>query len=186
MRIVVLAKNGYYELKRLVHPRAVIPVKFNRHSVDSKIVTNVLAFFMLYMVIFFVSTIHSLLPSTSFLFPPRLYSSLISLYPITTTFPVLSLFSSSCLLAFILCHALYIISVLCACFHLCVCVCVLIFFLLHVLALILFFSSFSFINLFSSFSFFALFCVCVCVCRRGEREKEGKKYKERSRRRNNR
>ncbi|RIJ46092.1 TrkH family potassium uptake protein [Maribellus luteus] len=57
MRIVVLAKNGYYELKRLVHPRAVIPVKFNRHSVDSKIVTNVLAFFMLYMVIFFVSTI---------------------------------------------------------------------------------------------------------------------------------
>ncbi|MCE4565478.1 TrkH family potassium uptake protein [Maribellus sp. CM-23] len=57
MRIVILAKNGYYELKRLVHPRAVIPVKFNRHSVDSKIVTNVLAFFMLYMVIFFVSTI---------------------------------------------------------------------------------------------------------------------------------
>lgn len=57
MRIVVLAKNGYYELKRLVHPHAVIPVKFNRHSVDAKIVTNVLAFFMLYMVIFFVSTV---------------------------------------------------------------------------------------------------------------------------------
>ena len=57
MRIVVLAKNGYYELKRLIHPHAIIPVKFNRHSVDSKIVTNVLAFFMLYMVIFFVSTI---------------------------------------------------------------------------------------------------------------------------------
>jgi len=57
MRIVVLAKNGYYELKRLIHPHAVIPVKFNKHSVDSKIVTNVLAFFMLYMVIFFVSSI---------------------------------------------------------------------------------------------------------------------------------
>ena len=57
MRIVLLAKNGYYELKRLIHPHAIIPVKFNRHSVDSKIVTNVLAFFMLYMVIFFVSTI---------------------------------------------------------------------------------------------------------------------------------
>lgn len=57
MRIVVLAKNGYYELKRLVHPHAVIPVKFNKHSVDSKIVTNVLAFFMLYMVIFFMSSI---------------------------------------------------------------------------------------------------------------------------------
>ncbi|WP_340114517.1 TrkH family potassium uptake protein [Maribellus mangrovi] len=57
MRIVLLAKNGYYELKRLIHPHAIIPVKFNRHSVDSKIVTNILAFFMLYMVIFFVSTI---------------------------------------------------------------------------------------------------------------------------------
>lgn len=57
MRIVVLAKNGYYELKRLVHPHAVIPVKFNKHSVDSKIVTNVLAFFMLYLAIFFVSTV---------------------------------------------------------------------------------------------------------------------------------
>ena len=57
MRIVLLSKNGYYELKRLIHPHAIIPVKFNKHSVDSKIVTNVLAFFMLYMVIFFVSTI---------------------------------------------------------------------------------------------------------------------------------
>ena len=57
MRIVVLAKNGYYELKRLVHPHAIIPVKFNKHSVDTKIITNVLAFFMLYMVIFFVSTV---------------------------------------------------------------------------------------------------------------------------------
>jgi len=57
MRIVLLAKNGYYELKRLIHPHAVIPVKFNKHSVDSKIITNILAFFMLYMVIFFISTI---------------------------------------------------------------------------------------------------------------------------------
>ena len=57
MRIVVLAKNGYYELKRLIHPHAIIPVKFNLHLVDLKIVTNVLAFFMLFMVIFFVSTI---------------------------------------------------------------------------------------------------------------------------------
>lgn len=57
MRIVVLLKNGYYELKRLVHPNAVIPVKFNKHSVDSKIVTNVLAFFIIYLVIFAISTV---------------------------------------------------------------------------------------------------------------------------------
>lgn len=52
MRIVLLFKNGYYELKRLIHPNAVIPLKFNMHSVDSKIVTNVLAFFVLYFMIF--------------------------------------------------------------------------------------------------------------------------------------
>lgn len=57
MRIVLLLKNGYYELKRLVHPKAVIPVKFNKHSVDAKIVTNVLAFFILYFVIFAVSSV---------------------------------------------------------------------------------------------------------------------------------
>jgi trk system potassium uptake protein TrkH len=57
MRIVVLLKNGYYELKRLIHPKAIIPVKFNKHSVDSKIVTNVLAFFIIYLVIFGVSSV---------------------------------------------------------------------------------------------------------------------------------
>jgi len=57
MRIVVLLKNGYYELKRLIHPHAIIPVKFNKHSVDTKIVTNVLAFFMIYFVIFAISTV---------------------------------------------------------------------------------------------------------------------------------
>ncbi len=57
MRIVLLLKNSYYELRRMVHPNAVIPVKFNKQSVDSKIITNVLAFFMFYMVIFGASTI---------------------------------------------------------------------------------------------------------------------------------
>ncbi|MGC9355420.1 MAG: TrkH family potassium uptake protein, partial [Mariniphaga sp.] len=57
MRIVLLLKNSYYELRRMVHPHAVIPVKFNRHSVDPKIITNVLAFFMFYFVIFGFSTV---------------------------------------------------------------------------------------------------------------------------------
>ncbi len=57
MRIVLLLKNSYYELRRIVHPHAVIPVKFNRQSVDAKIVTNVLAFFIFYFMIFAVSTI---------------------------------------------------------------------------------------------------------------------------------
>ena len=57
MRIVLLFKSGYYELKRMVHPNAVIPLKFNRHVVDSRIMNNVLAFAVLYMIIFGLSTI---------------------------------------------------------------------------------------------------------------------------------
>jgi trk system potassium uptake protein TrkH len=57
MRIVLLFKSGYYELKRMVHPNAVIPLKFNKHVVDSKIMNNVLAFAVLYMIIFGISTV---------------------------------------------------------------------------------------------------------------------------------
>lgn len=57
MRIVILLKNSYYELRRLIHPHAIIPVKFNKHSADPKIITNVLAFFIFYFLIFFLSVI---------------------------------------------------------------------------------------------------------------------------------
>lgn len=57
MRVVMLLKNGYYELKRMVHPNAVIPLKFNMHVVDSKIMNNVLAFAVLYIMIFGVSLV---------------------------------------------------------------------------------------------------------------------------------
>lgn len=57
MRIVLLLKNSYYELRRLLHPNAVIPVRFNKRAVSDQIITNVLAFFMIYFIIFFFSTI---------------------------------------------------------------------------------------------------------------------------------
>ncbi len=57
MRVVLLMKNSYYELRRLLHPNAVIPVRFNKRSVSEHIITNVLAFFMIYFIIFFFSTI---------------------------------------------------------------------------------------------------------------------------------
>lgn len=57
MRIALLMKNSYYELRRMVHPHAIIPVKFNKKTVDAKIINNVLAFFMFYFVIFGASTI---------------------------------------------------------------------------------------------------------------------------------
>lgn len=57
MRVVLLLKNSYYELRRLIHPNAIIPVRFNNSAVDDNIITNVLAFFMLYFIIFFGSTV---------------------------------------------------------------------------------------------------------------------------------
>ncbi|HOF55395.1 MAG TPA: TrkH family potassium uptake protein [Prolixibacteraceae bacterium] len=57
MRIVLLLKNSYYELRRIIHPSGVIPVKFNKHAIEPRVISNVLAFFMFYLMVFFVSTV---------------------------------------------------------------------------------------------------------------------------------
>jgi len=57
VRILLLIKNSYHELKRLIHPNAVINIKYNKRRVPSKIVTNVMAFLILYMGIFMISVI---------------------------------------------------------------------------------------------------------------------------------
>lgn len=51
MRIMILIKNSTQELKRLIHPNAVIPVRMNKNAVESEIVTNVLAFLAFYAMI---------------------------------------------------------------------------------------------------------------------------------------
>src|SRR5690606_28069886 len=62
----ILIKNSYSEFKRLLHPSAIIPVRYNNKSVAPKIVFNVLAFFMIYMLIFiFGSIIVAMLDSTT-------------------------------------------------------------------------------------------------------------------------
>ncbi len=48
-RHYVLIKNGLLELKRLIHPRAVIPVRFNGKAVSADIISNVQAFFIFYI-----------------------------------------------------------------------------------------------------------------------------------------
>ena len=48
-RHYLLFKNSFLELKRLIHPRAIIPVRFNRKSVGPEIISNVQAFFIFYI-----------------------------------------------------------------------------------------------------------------------------------------
>ncbi len=55
VRVALLLKNSYYEFKRLLHPNAVIPVKFDRKVVPSQIITNVLAFVVLYALLALIS-----------------------------------------------------------------------------------------------------------------------------------
>jgi trk system potassium uptake protein TrkH len=57
IRIGLLIKNSYLELKRLLHPNAIIPVRMNKKSIDQQIITNVLAFVVIYMTITGISTI---------------------------------------------------------------------------------------------------------------------------------
>jgi len=57
MRIVLLLKNSVAEFKRLIHPQAIIPVRFNHTTVKPQIITNILAFIVLYISIFVFGTI---------------------------------------------------------------------------------------------------------------------------------
>jgi trk system potassium uptake protein TrkH len=55
MRIVIMLKNSTQELKRMIHPNAVIPVRLNKMAVEQSVVTNVLAFIAFYAIIVLIS-----------------------------------------------------------------------------------------------------------------------------------
>lgn len=52
VRHIILLKNSVMELKKIIHPSAIIPVKLNGKSVPEEIVFNVLSFFLIYLIIF--------------------------------------------------------------------------------------------------------------------------------------
>jgi trk system potassium uptake protein TrkH len=56
VRYNLLIKNTYLEMKRLLHPRAVIPVRFNGSSVPVSTVYNIQAFLSLYLLILIAGT----------------------------------------------------------------------------------------------------------------------------------
>ncbi len=54
MRHLIMVKNGILEFKRTLHPRAILPVRYNNKAVPQPIVFNILGFFILYMLSFIV------------------------------------------------------------------------------------------------------------------------------------
>ena len=57
IRHVILLKNSVLEFKRLIHPNAILPVRYNHKSISQNIVYNILAFFVMYMFIWIASSI---------------------------------------------------------------------------------------------------------------------------------
>jgi len=57
IRILLVVKNIFKELKRLLHPNAIIPVKYNGISVNPVILSNILSFLVFYILVFIIGTI---------------------------------------------------------------------------------------------------------------------------------
>ncbi len=51
VRVVIVAKFCYYEFKRMIHPNAVLPVRYNGHVVREDIISRVLSFVLLYCIL---------------------------------------------------------------------------------------------------------------------------------------
>lgn len=57
VRHLLMIRNGFIEFKRTLHPNAILPVRYNKKAVERKIIFNILAFFILYMLSFIVGAL---------------------------------------------------------------------------------------------------------------------------------
>lgn len=57
MRVILLLKHAHWQLYRLVHPRAVVPLRLGRQSIAEEVLLSVQAFFVVYMLGFAVATL---------------------------------------------------------------------------------------------------------------------------------
>ena len=53
-RHLILIKNGFLEFKKALHPNAVLPLRYNYSVVKKAVIVNILAFFMLYLILFII------------------------------------------------------------------------------------------------------------------------------------
>ncbi|ESQ13299.1 MAG: hypothetical protein N838_34025 [Thiohalocapsa sp. PB-PSB1] len=54
MRAMLLAKQGFYEVRRLIHPRAMTKLRIGRRVVDAQLMQSVWGYFALYMITFVI------------------------------------------------------------------------------------------------------------------------------------
>lgn len=52
IRHLVFFKNSFLEFKRIIHPRAIVPLKLNGQIVTGRIITHIIIFLLLYLILF--------------------------------------------------------------------------------------------------------------------------------------
>lgn len=57
IRILVLLKYGYRELKRLIHPRAVVPLRLGDKTIPEQVIAGIVGFIFLYVTIFIIGVL---------------------------------------------------------------------------------------------------------------------------------
>ena len=57
VRLAIFAKSAVAEIKRRIHPNAVIPVRFNGHTVSEQTTSNIMAFMFFYILIIVLATL---------------------------------------------------------------------------------------------------------------------------------
>ena len=57
IRHLVFFKNSFLEFKRILHPRAVVPLKLNGQVVTGRILTHIIIFLLLYLMLFVIGSI---------------------------------------------------------------------------------------------------------------------------------
>ena len=57
MRHLLIIKNGFLQFRKILHPNAIIPLRYNSSPVSNDITYNILGFFIVYMLSFIVGTI---------------------------------------------------------------------------------------------------------------------------------
>ena len=57
VRLAIFAKSALAEIKRRIHPNAVIPVRFNGHTLREQTTSNIMAFMFFYIIIIVLATL---------------------------------------------------------------------------------------------------------------------------------
>lgn len=57
IRHLVFLKNSFLEFKRILHPRAIVPLKINEKTVRGRVITHIIIFLLLYLSLFLIGSI---------------------------------------------------------------------------------------------------------------------------------